>query len=91
MITTFLLSLFNTLIVSGIGVLPESPDWLEGLGLSVADPFQGVIDSVATWGFIVPFETIGAVFPVALGGWLLAIGVRLVRIVLSYLTLGGGM
>jgi len=91
MITSFLLGLLDRVVAYGLGGLPIAPEWLTGSGASVAGVLQNVADGVARWGFIVPFDVIGDVFPIAVAAWALAILIRVARIVLSYLTLGGGM
>jgi len=91
MVTSFLLDLLDRVVAWMLSGLGESPDWLDGLGVDGAARIQDVLDQVARWGFLVPFDTLNVVFPIALAGWGISITIRLVRIVASYLTLGGGM
>jgi len=91
MITSALLSFVDTVAAFFLNGLPDSPVWVESFGVGGSAMLQGILDGAAKWGFIVPFETIGPVFQIAIGSFVVAISVKVVRIVLSYVTLGGGM
>jgi hypothetical protein len=90
-ITSSLLSFLDFVLGGMLSGLPAAPEWLQGVGAEGAGFLQSALNGVAKWGFIVPFETLAVVFPIAIGAFVLSIVIKVLRIVASYVTLGGGM
>jgi len=87
-ITESLLNLASGLLAWIIGAVPNvsTPSWLS---ISTGDVswLSGAVQAVGGW---VPFGVIGAVLATYLIVHAAAIGVKIARQILSYVTLGGG-
>jgi len=91
MILQALVNVLDAALAAMVGTMPGTPSWMDGFGASGAGILQNFINAAARWSFIIPFETIGTVFVISLAAAGLAIAIKVLRIIASYLTLGGGM
>lgn len=65
---------------------PAVPDWFDDANAGLSS-LANVMGSVAVW---IPVGLIGLVLTVWVVTWGVAIGIKVVRIIASFLTLGGG-
>lgn len=88
MVTDALLRLMESVVHGLLGALPEIPvpDWLVSISASAAD----IAAMGAGLGAWIPARLIVAVALTLLAAWLIGFGIKAVRIVASFLTLGGG-
>lgn len=63
------------------------PDWVFA-GIGYVASAMAYVSSLGNW---IPFDLGGVVMLAALAAWVLGVGIKIVRIVASFLTLGGGM
>lgn len=88
MITEALISVFTTVLGVVLGTVPSLPvpGWLaEGPGFVAA-----VMGTAGAFSFWVPLRLLGVVVAVIVAALLVGLGVKLARILASFLTLGGG-
>ena len=88
MVTDAILNLFSTIIGSLLGALPTItvPGWLSSAS-GFASTIAGYGSGLGVW---IPAGLIMTVAGALLLAWLAGFGVKLARIVASFLTLGGG-
>lgn len=67
-------------------VIPEVPDWFSQASAAIAS-FMSYADGMSRW---IPFDVVAVVVPGFLVLVAIGFGVKLVRIVASFLTAGGG-
>lgn len=91
MITEALVSWIDRGIAAGYGVLPDVPVNLQEFFTTAPDQVAGYSFTLQQWGFLLPWDVFGVSIAITVAALLLGITIRLVRIVISYLTLGGGM
>lgn len=77
-----------TWIVEG---LPQMPANIEAFFDDFLVRLEQLVGIVGVWGYAIPWNIVGFSITVSLWGVGIAITVKLVRIVASFLTLGGGM
>lgn len=71
--------------------LPKMPPDIEAFFNDFIVRIEQLVGIVGVWGYAIPWEMVGLSITVSLWGVAVAIAVKLVRIVASFLTLGGGM
>lgn len=88
MITDALLNLLSWIVNGVLDAIPEVgvPGWL----LSLSGMLGSLFDMGASLGAWIPWTLVGAVAGTVVATWAIAFGVKLTRIVASFLTLGGG-
>lgn len=67
-------------------LVPPVPDWLAG----VAGQIASVVSVIASGGMWFPVELLAPILLVVVGAWVAGVAIKVVRIVASFLTLGGG-
>lgn len=89
MITAALLAVVVSLVVVPLlSAFPhvDAPSWLTDISGPLGTVMQGAASMSVWW----PIGLTGTVAAAVFGAWLLGFGIKLARIVASYLTLGGG-
>lgn len=88
MITDALIRFGGWIVHSLLGLIPEwtAPEWVTSAGSAIASVLSWV-DSLSVW---FPMRLLGVVAAAVTGAWLVSFGVKIVRIVASFLTAGGG-
>lgn len=88
MVTEALLDVIRSVVSTVLGSLPqiEVPDWLA----TASDGASQVAAMGAGLGAWIPAPLIMTVVGALLAAWLIGFGIKLARIVASFLTLGGG-
>ena len=88
MITEWLLTAFGWLLHSLLSVLPvvTVPDWLSGNDSA----FGMVFSAAGSMGVWFPSTLVISVLTGVLALWLIGFGIKLVRVVASFFTAGGG-
>lgn len=67
-------------------LVPPVPDWLAGVGAQIAV----VVDVVAAGGMWFPVELLAPILIAIVAAWVAGVSIKIVRIIASFLTLGGG-
>lgn len=78
MITQYFVNVFSTFLGQIYALFPAQPSWMTAFGFDV--PTAGVV----------PATVLNLTFGAWLTIWLVTAGIRFVRLVTSYFTLGGG-
>lgn len=88
MITQALISLLKTCASFALGLFPTTtiPDWAGQMTDWITE-LNGYLVSVSAW---LPFDWMGVVLTVFIAVVLAALAIKVVRIIASFLTLGGG-
>lgn len=88
MVTDLILSVLGNVVSFFIGLMPtiEAPDWLT----SVIDFVAMVVTNALALGNWIPWPMVGLAFLFVWSSFLIALGIRVARIVASFLTAGGG-
>lgn len=88
MITEWLLGIAADIIGWLLGSLPavQAPGWLTSITSNVSTVMGGV-DGMSAW---IPWPLLVTVGGACLASWLVGLTVKVVRIVASFVTLGGG-
>lgn len=88
MITSWLLGLITGFIAWAVSLLPtwDPPAWL----LTAEVTFRNAIEGVSAMGYWLPIGAMGTVAAAVLAAMALGLAIRITRIVLSFLTAGGG-
>lgn len=88
MVTDALLSVVAGIVHTLLGTLPQIPvpDWLSAIS-DGASLISGYANGLGVW---VPIPLILAVASALIAAWLIGFGIKVARIVASFLTLGGG-
>ena len=89
MITAFFIWLLGTVVVLVFGLFPDLPSPEPLLG-GTESGIGYVVSSAGALSFWVPFGAAGSALVVVAGVAVIAFGIKLARIVASFLTLGGG-
>jgi hypothetical protein len=90
-ITEALMGWFDTGVSGLIGVFPEVPTDLQSFFTTAPSSVQNYALGLDKWAFLLPWQTFGVSILVAISAIGVGIAIRLARMVISYLTLGGGM
>jgi hypothetical protein len=87
-ITEAIYGVMTAILAWLVGLLPSwsRPDWMQTLIDAASDGVAGV----AQLGHWIAFDHISIALAFVIGTWLIALGIRAGRIVLSMLTGGGG-
>lgn len=91
MITDSLLGWFAAALVALLDALPTLPGWAGDVLASAPGYIDGLVDNANQWAYLVPWDAAALGVLVAFVGIQIGILVKVVRIVASYVTLGGGM
>lgn len=88
MIVVWLLTAISTVGQGVINALPslDPPAWLT----DVSGPLQGILDAASGMGVWVPMQLAITVAGAVLACLVVGFGIKITRIVLSFITLGGG-
>ena len=88
MIFEWILGLLGSALHGLFGLMPhvDVPGWLT----SISGPIGTVFAQAASMGVWFPMGLLGTVTAAVFAAWLVGFGIKLVRIVASFLTLGGG-
>jgi len=88
MVSDAVISLFGSFLAWLIGLMPDVtlPDWMT----TVTDYVAMIVSNALALGNWIPWPMVGLAFVFIWGSFFIALGIRVARIVASFLTAGGG-
>lgn len=91
MITDALVSWIDGGVANVINITPRLPPEIEAALLDAPAQAHQLTLTAEQWSFLVPWDVFGVSIAVILAGIVVGVVTKLVRIAISYITLGGGM